>query len=66
MDKFNTCAYRSEQPLQIGVMWCCGNDLHEGYVCYIRDIEDLEPEVCAECPMYVKKNYGSETTENSG
>lgn len=53
-DKFKSCRFRSGL-VEIGTVSCCSSNLHDGYVCFIRGIEDLDASHCESCSMYQKK-----------
>lgn len=53
--KFDTCKYRSSKQEEIGEYSCCVDNRHFGYVCFRRNIEDLDSSQCIECNFYKKK-----------
>jgi len=54
---FDTCKYRSTEQEEVGEFSCCTNNLHMAFICFRRNIEDLESSHCLDCPVYKEKNY---------
>ena len=54
--KFDNCKWRSTVEEEIGEFSCCTNNLHMGYICWRRNIEDLQASHCSECSLYKIKN----------
>lgn len=54
--KFNSCKFRSGEKEEIGEFSCCTDNRHFAYVCFRRNIEDLEPGHCLDCAVYKEKN----------
>ena len=55
-EKFDSCKYRSTTMEEVGEFSCCSADtLHMAWVCFRRDIEDLEPSYCENCTFYKEK-----------
>jgi len=51
-EKFHSCKYRSFEEVEVGEFSCCKDTLHMAYLCFYRNIEDLNEEHCEECPFY--------------
>lgn len=54
--KFDTCKYRSLTEVEVGSVSCCSNTLHMAYVCFRRNIEDLNKAYCLDCKFYKERN----------
>lgn len=51
-EKFDTCRFRSADTIQLGNASCCGVKLNTGYICFLRSIEGVLVDHCADCKMY--------------
>lgn len=55
---FNTCKFRSNEKIDRLVKRCScqgGNYTISAYFCNERQIFDVNPEICKECPIYESK-----------
>jgi hypothetical protein len=57
--KFNTCKFRSEEPVTQKTKGCSckggGEYLITAYVCHKREIFQVTDEICQECTVYESK-----------
>jgi hypothetical protein len=55
---FNTCKHRSTEEIDKLIKRCScqgGDYTLKGYYCEIRQIFQVTPEICSECPIYESK-----------
>jgi hypothetical protein len=57
--KFNNCKHRSSEKITKTIHRCScqgGNYQQEGYQCLSRNIFSIEPNICAHCASFEKKD----------
>jgi hypothetical protein len=56
--KFNTCKFRSEEPIVQTIKRCSckgGNYQLSGYACYQRQLFQITQDICQNCEVYESK-----------
>lgn len=60
--KFNTCKNRSKYGNgNIKQINACCTEVIQGYICYVVSSRNINPDICALCPYYEKKDNEEET-----
>lgn len=56
--KFNSCKFRSEESVKNTIKRCScqGGDYEiDAFTCYEREIFQVTPDICKDCPVYQSK-----------